>query len=93
MKSVLQKEKKCYVCENTHDLHEHHCLYGTSNRKNAERRGLKIYLCGRHHNLSNEGIHFNKELDIHVKQMAQRYYEEHYGTRDDFRREFGKSYL
>lgn len=30
-----------------------------------------------------------KEVDLHLKTMAQQYYEEHYGTRDDFRREFG----
>lgn len=34
-----------------------------------------------------------KEVDTYIKTMAQEYYEEHYGTRDDFRREFGKSYL
>ena len=34
-----------------------------------------------------------KAVDIKLKTMAQEYYEEHYGTREDFRREFGKSYL
>ena len=54
---------------------------------------MKVWLCGKDHNLSNEGVHFNKELDTHLKEFAQEYYEEHYGTREDFRREFGKSYL
>ena len=93
MKSVLQKEKKCYVCGTTYNLHDHHIFFGTSNRKNSEKRGLKVWLCGHHHNLSNESVHFNKQFDNHLKTMAQRYYEEHYGTREDFRREFGKSYL
>lgn len=93
MKSVLQKTKKCYVCGTTYGLHDHHILYGTSNRKQSEKRGLKVWLCGVHHNLSNEGVHFNKDLDNHLKTMAQEYYEEHYGTREDFRKEFGKSYL
>lgn len=36
---------------------------------------------------------YAKQIDAKLKTMAQEYYEEHYGTRDDFRREFGKSYL
>lgn len=34
-----------------------------------------------------------KLVDLRLKTMAQEYYEEHYGTREDFRREFRKSYL
>lgn len=93
MKTVLQKEKKCYVCGTTYGLHDHHIFYGTSNRKNSEKRGLKVWLCGADHNMSDAGVHFNKKLDTHLKTMAQEYYESHYGTRDDFRREFGRSYL
>lgn len=93
MKSVLHKTKECYVCGDTYNLHEHHVLNGVANRRLSEKRGLKVYLCAYHHNASNEGVHFNKALDTELKQMAQRYYEEHYGSREDFRREFGKSYL
>ena len=93
MKTVLQKEKKCYVCGTAYNLHDHHIFHGTSNRKCSEKRGLKVWLCGKDHNLSNEGVHFNKELDTHLKKFAQEYYEEHYGTREDFRREFGRSWL
>ena len=92
MKTVLQKEKKCYVCGTTYNLHDHHIFFA-SNRKNAEKRGLKVWLCGMHHNLSNEGVHFNRELDLHLKKMAQEYYEEHYGTRTNFIKEFTRSYL
>lgn len=35
----------------------------------------------------------NEGLDKNLKQMAQTYYEENYGSRDDFRKEFRKSYL
>ena len=35
----------------------------------------------------------NKQIDNKLKRMAQEYYEEHYGSREDFRQEFGKSYL
>jgi hypothetical protein len=91
--TVLQKEKECYVCGTIYNLHSHHIFYGTANRKQAEKRGLKVWLCAYHHNMSNEGVHFNKPLDNHLKTMAQAYYEKHYGTRADFRHEFGRSYL
>ena len=59
----------------------------------SEKHGLKVWLCARHHNMSNEGVHFNKGLDMHLRKIAQTYYEEHIGSREDFRREFGKSCL
>lgn len=93
MKSVLQNEKKCYVCYARDNLHDHHVFFGTANRKLSEKRGLKAWLCPRHHNMSNEGVHFNKQLDRVLKIEAQEYYEEHYGTREDFIKEFGKNYL
>ena len=34
-----------------------------------------------------------KAVDIELKQRCQQYYELHYGTREQFRKEFGKSYL
>lgn len=93
MKSVLQKNKECYVCGNDYTLHVHHVFSGTSNRKRSEEYGMKIYLCPHHHNMSDEGIHFNKSLDIAVKKNAQKYFEEHIGSREEFRTVFGKSYL
>lgn len=93
MESIIQKEKQCYVCCTTYNLHSHHIFGGTSNRKQSEKYGLKVWLCARHHNMSNEGVHYNKHLDNHLKQIVQRYYEQHIGTREDFRREFGRSYL
>ena len=93
MKSVLQKHKRCYVCGDTYNLHQHHIFFGTANRKMSEKRGLKVWLCAPHHNASDYGVHFNKCLDNRLKHIAQRYYEENIGSREDFRREFGKSYL
>lgn len=93
MKSVLQEVKECYVCQTTSNLHDHHVLFGTSNRKKSEKYGLKVWLCAYHHNMSNEGVHFNKILDRALKLKAQAYYEENIGTREQFRQEFGKSYL
>lgn len=34
-----------------------------------------------------------KEIDFKLKTMAQEYFESHYGTREEFRSIFGKSWL
>lgn len=43
--------------------------------------------------MSDEGVHFNKVLDTRLKVIAQRYYEEYIGSREDFRFVFGKNYI
>ena len=92
MKSIIQSEKKCFICETTMSLEEHHCIYGTSNRKQSEKYGMKVWLCQEHHTGS-AGAHLNKELDTHLKKYAQTYFEANLGTRTAFRSVFGKSYL
>lgn len=64
-----------------------------SNRKNAEKYGLWIYLCAYHHNMSDKGVHFDKELDLSLKKLAQERWESEYGDREQFRQVFGKSVL
>jgi hypothetical protein len=93
MKSVFQKRKECLKCGAIANIHEHHIFEGTSNRRMSEKYGFKIFLCAGHHNMSNEGIHFDKEFDLEMKEMAQSYFEENIGSRDLFREEFGKSWL
>jgi len=94
MKSVLQTRKECFICGAQTNLHDHHIIYGVANRKKSEKYGLKCFLCYEHHE-GNTGVHHNpnKSYDLYLKQTAQEYYEEHYGSREDFIREFGKSFL
>lgn len=91
-KSIMQTEKRCYVCGTTYDIHEHHIFYGTANRKQSEKHGFKVYLCGRHHNLSNEGVHFDRELDLRIKQDCQRLFEKTH-SREEFMSIIGKNYI
>lgn len=93
MKSIIQKEKQCFVCGTTLNLHDHHIFFGTSNRQQSEKHGMKVWLCAYHHNMSNAGVHFDKELDLRLKKLAQECFESTYGDRNTFRRVFGKSYL
>lgn len=91
MDSIIQTEKKCFMCGKTEGLHKHH-VYGASNRKWSEQYGLWIWLCPPHHNMSDQGVHFNKPLDTQIKQIAQREFEDTY-THEDFMRIFGRNYL
>ena len=68
---MLNNDKRCFVCGTANDLHIHHIFEGTANRKKSEEDDMKIYLCGYHHNMSNAGIHYNKELELKVKKLAQ----------------------
>lgn len=91
--SIISNEPRCIVCRMTYGLHRHHLFYGSANRKLSEKYGLWVYLCARHHNASDKGVHFNKELDQKLKEHGQLAWEATYGTREDFIKTFGKSYL
>lgn len=104
MKSVFQQEiGRCYICEhffNNRERHnyleEHHIFFGTANRAKSEQYGLKVKLCLKHHkgdiNGNKEAVHFNKVYDLMLKEIGQRKFEENH-SREDFRKEFGKSWL
>ena len=93
-KSIIQSKKECYITRSIYNLHKHHIFEGIANRKQSEKYGLWIYLRADWHNLSNYGVHFNKELDLKLKRMAQRRWQEYYNkTKEDFIARYGKNYL
>lgn len=92
MKSIIQNNRECYVCHTTYGLHLHHIFFGLKNRTISDKNGFTCFLCGIHHNLSNQGVHFNRELDLQLKRLCQEKYEEDH-TREDFIRLIGKSYI
>lgn len=92
MRSIVSNDRQCLVCGNTYNLHKHHIYYGTGNRQLSEKYGCWCYLCARHHNMSSEGVHFNKTLDTKLKQHTQKRFNEVYPELD-FMRIFGKNYL
>lgn len=92
MKSIIQDKRECKVCKTTLNLHKHHIFYGTANRKKSEETGCWCYLCAKHHNMSDEGVHFNKSLDNKLKIEAQKKFEEIHGQ-EEFMKTFHKSYL
>lgn len=91
-KSIMQTEKECFVCGTTLNLHKHHVIYGTANRKLSEKYGLVVWLCQEDHT-GEDGVHFNKVLDTHLKKVAQERFEAEYGQNISFREVFGKNFI
>ena len=90
--SILQKEKSCYVC-GTNKIHTHEIYFGKNRQKSIE-DGCCAYLCPKHHNMSNEGVHFNHELDMYLKQICQARWMEFYNkTTEQFIKRYGRNYL
>lgn len=76
------------------DLVRHEILYGVRNRKKSIEDGLVVFLTPEMHNMSRQGVHFNKSFDKELKQLAQITWQNYYKkTKEDFRLRYGKNYL
>ena len=91
-KSIVQRDKECWVCGSTGALHRHHIYPGIGRREMSEHFGLWVWLCPFHHNMSTQGVHNDKTLDLKLKRWGQRKFEETH-TRAEWHRYFGRSYL
>ena len=72
---------------------ERHHIFGAANKKRSEKYG---FIAPLRPDLHPNGVFAGqsaKLVDIALKKKAQTYYEEHHGSREDFIKEFGKSYL
>lgn len=83
---------KCYISGRKDNIHIHEVYFGTANRKKSIEYGCCIPLTGDLHNQSDKGIHFNKALDITLKQEMQKAFEEKY-SHEKFMAVFHKNYL
>ena len=54
-----------------------------------------MYLCLNLHTNGGEAVHRNPNgpLDRYLKELAQKYWEENNGTREEFIKTFGRNYL
>ena len=99
MKSIMQQDKSiCYICQQKPNyvdgtLEEHHVFGGTANRPISEKHGLKVYLHAfKCHREGPEAVHKNKQVRLALQAAGQKKFEETH-TREEFRKEFGKSML
>lgn len=91
-------DRRCWKCGRNgaaDPLDRHHIFEGTAYRKKSEKYGLVVYLChNRCHIFGGDAVHQNAEAMRELHQYGQRLAMERFGwTVEDFRREFGKSYL
>lgn len=91
-RSIIQTDTDyCFIC-GRYGTEIHHCLYGSANRKLADKYKLVVGLCHNHHR-GGQGVHGgNKELDLFLKQTAQKTFNEFYSDLD-FLAVFGRNYL
>ena len=95
MKSLLTEyENICFFCGKPADF-EHHLLFGNGRRKLAEQDGLKVPICNNCHTIGQltRRIHDNSMAEKLSKMLGQSFYESKLGTREEFRKRYGKSYL
>ena len=93
-KSIISKNKECFVCKTTNNIHLHHIIFG-KNRKKADEDLLTVYLCREHHEGTN-GVHGKNghELDLKLKKIAEQRWLEYYNkTTNDFIKKYGRNYL
>lgn len=89
-KSILQKDRRCFLCGRVTDLECHHVL-GGPNRKWSEKYGLTVFLCRDHHT-GQHGIHYDRKAGDSLKRLAQIAFEARY-SHDEWMEIFGKNYL
>lgn len=75
-------------------LVRHEIFFGVRNRKKSIEDGLVVFLTPKMHNMSNQGVHFNKEFDLLLKQVGEtQWLKKNNKTIDDFIERYGKNYL
>ncbi len=88
------KDKRCFVSGRREGLNKHHIYHGTGLRKISDRYGFWCYLWEPLHLAGLGGLHAhpNSGLDLQLKQMCQRKFEETH-SREEFMAIIGRNYL
>lgn len=86
--SVFTASDYCMVCKSTYLLTWNEIFRGR-NRSNSMKYGFCLRMCLSCHQQYQEDITFND----YWHKKAQQYFEEHYGTREDFINIFKRNYL
>ena len=79
---------RCLIC-GREASDRHHLFSGTANRRLSEEDGMVVMLCRKCHRMVHDDPNWNKA----TKAYGQRLWEEKYGTREEFIRRYGKSWL
>lgn len=91
---IMPKNERYSTIRTSKYCHRHEVFFGSRNRQKSIKYGLVVFLEPKMHNMSNEGVHFNREFDLYLKKIAQKTWQEYYNkTEKDFLKEFGRNYL
>lgn len=83
-----------YSTTRTPMLHRHEVFFGNGRRQKSIKDGLVVFLTPEMHNMSNRGVHYNREFDLYLKRIGQQAWMDYYGkTTEDFIKEYGRNYL
>ena len=89
--------RQCFLCgaNGSADPLDRHHIFGGAYRKKSEKYGLVVDLChDRCHIFGGYAVHQNAKTMLQLKRYGQlKAMREQGWTEDEFRREFGKSYL
>lgn len=92
----------CHYCGCYVEVPHKHHIFGAANRRWSEKYGLWVWLCPKHHNMSNNSVHHNAEMMEHYHYLGQtafekKFIDEHQATQEQARAEFmkifGRNYL
>lgn len=91
---VTEYKNICFFCGEPSEC-EHHLLFGISIKPLAEKDGLKVPSCNRCHNFGDISgrIHDNPMAEKLSKMLGQAVFENKIGTREEFMKRYGRSYL
>lgn len=95
LKSILTDDlEHCYIT-GSNVVAMHHVFPGNGRRKLCEKYGFIVPLNPMLHNMSSVSVHANPNtgIDLMLKRECQSKFEAVYGSRSDFIRLFGRSYL
>ena len=89
--------RQCFLCgrNGCADPLDRHHVFGGGLRTKTEKYGLVVYLChNKCHIFGEKAVHNNAEIMLMLHRFGQlKAMQEQDWTEEDFRREFGKSYL
>lgn len=95
MKGIVTKYNEyCIFCGKP-KTEEHHLVFGRGMRQTAEEDGVKIPVCSNCHTMAGgtSQLHNNPIAEKLSKMLGQAVWEKEYGSREEFRKRYGRSYL
>ena len=92
---ITDKTGICFACGSKRNVRGHNIYYGYGRENISLKHKLTVPLCLFHHTKGKGAVHNSggKKLDLEFKKIGQKAFENQIGSRDEFIREFGRSYL